>query len=101
MGVTSKHFRLLSNKESMGKHTRRTVRDKAQDQAVEELTQALVQSGRREQIKKKLIEKLDEMGWKDEVKMACRDVVKEKGIDKITIEDLVQEITPTAGQLGI
>ena len=25
-----------------------------------------------------------------QVKMACRDVVKEKGLDRITVEDLVQ-----------
>ena len=26
----------------------------------------------------------------EQVKMACRDVVKEKGLDRITVEDLVQ-----------
>ena len=53
---------------------------------------------------------MEECGWKDQarsakellinspwadnknvqVKLACRDVVKERGLDKITVEDLVQ-----------
>merc|ERR550519_557264 len=31
--------------------------------------------------------------------MACRDVVKEKGLDRITVEDLVQEVAPQGSQL--
>ena len=37
-----------------------------------------------------LVERLEESGWKDQVRMACKDVVKERGLDKITVEDLVQ-----------
>ena len=38
-----------------------------------------------------MIAKLEESGWKDQVKMTCKDIVKERGLDKITVEDLVQE----------
>merc|ERR1711992_302646 len=31
--------------------------------------------------------------------MACRDVVKEKGLDRITVEDLVQEVAPRGSQM--
>merc|ERR1719229_1947930 len=31
--------------------------------------------------------------------MACRDVVKEKGLDRITVEDLVQEVAPQGSHL--
>merc|ERR1719370_2526447 len=31
--------------------------------------------------------------------MACREVVKEKGLDRITVEDLVQEVAPQGSQL--
>ena len=37
-----------------------------------------------------MIAKLEESGWRDQVKMTCKDVVKERGLDKITVEDLVQ-----------
>ena len=37
-----------------------------------------------------LVAKLEESGWKDQVKGVCKDVVKERGLDKITVEDLVQ-----------
>lgn len=31
--------------------------------------------------------------------MACRDVVKERGLDRITVEDLVQDIAPRGSQM--
>ena len=37
-----------------------------------------------------MVTRLEETGWKDQVKGACKDVVKERGLDKITVEDLVQ-----------
>ena len=40
-----------------------------------------------------LVEKLEESGWKDQVKGVCKDVVKERGLDRITVEDLVQVIS--------
>ena len=40
-----------------------------------------------------LVEKLEESGWKDQVKVVCKDVVKERGLDRITVEDLVQVIS--------
>ena len=46
-----------------------------------------------------LVAKLEESGWKEQVKGACKDVVKERGLDKITVEDLVQ-VTPTIGSIS-
>ena len=37
-----------------------------------------------------MIQRLEESGWKEQVKMACKDVVKERGLDRVTVEDLVQ-----------
>mgnify|MGYP001313304661 CR=1 FL=1 len=37
-----------------------------------------------------MVERLEESGWKDQVKGVCKDVVKERGLDRITVEDLVQ-----------
>ena len=46
-----------------------------------------------------LIAKLEESGWRDQVKMTCKEVVKERGLDKITVEDLVQEVAPKGSQM--
>merc|ERR1712111_190408 len=68
-------------------------------EAEENLTAKLVETGYREELKKKLVEKLEESGWKDQVKGVCKDVVKERGLDRITVEDLVQEVAPKGSQL--
>merc|ERR1711892_1510367 len=94
------HFHTPLNKSrpqttAMGrKHRKMSDRE-----AVDALTQQLVETGKREQLKEKLVERLEESGWKDQVKMACRDVVKAKGLDRITVEDLVQEIAPRGSQM--
>ena len=31
--------------------------------------------------------------------MCCKDVVKERGLEKITVEDLVQEVAPKGSRL--
>ncbi len=41
-----------------------------------------------------LREKLVECGWRDQLKAHCKEVIKNKGLEKITVEDLVAEITP-------
>merc|ERR1711936_509166 len=82
---------------SMGrKHREKKMSDK---EAEENLTAKLVETGYREELKKKLVEKLEESGWKDQVKGVCKDVVKERGLDKITVEDLVQEVAPKGSQM--
>lgn len=39
---------------------------------------------------------LIECGWKEEVNLMCRKVIHERGVDHITTDDLVREITPQA-----
>lgn len=78
------------------KHREKKLTDK---EAEEQLTAKLVDTGYREVLKKKLVERLEESGWKDQVRMACKDVVKERGLDKITVEDLVQEVAPKGSQM--
>ena len=41
-----------------------------------------------------LREKLSECGWRDELKEHCKKVIREKGLEKVSIEELVAEITP-------
>ena len=45
-------------------------------------------------LKALLREKLVECGWRDQLKAHCKEVIKNKGLEKITVEDLVAEITP-------
>ncbi|KAE9035704.1 hypothetical protein PR003_g8608 [Phytophthora rubi] len=54
----------------------------------------LVQSGEKERLKELLRLKLVECGWRDEMKLHCKEVIRNKGIDQVTVEDLIEEITP-------
>ena len=33
-------------------------------------------------------------GWRDELKEHCKEVIRKKGLEKVTVEELVAEITP-------
>jgi Transcription factor e(y)2 len=33
-------------------------------------------------------------GWRDELKDFCKDIIRKKGLEQITVEELVSEITP-------
>ncbi|NXA45486.1 ENY2 factor, partial [Nothocercus julius] len=52
------------------------------------INQKLIETGERERAK------LIECGWKDQLKAHCKDVIKEKGLEHVTVDDLVAEITP-------
>jgi len=43
-----------------------------------------------------LRQKLIESGWKDELKNYCKELIQNKGLDRITVEDLVEELKPRA-----
>ncbi|OWF50131.1 transcription and mRNA export factor ENY2 [Mizuhopecten yessoensis] len=58
------------------------------------INQKLVETGERERLKELLRTRLIECGWRDQLKAHCKEVVKEKGLEHITVDDLVQEITP-------
>ncbi|XP_078687932.1 transcription and mRNA export factor ENY2 [Branchiostoma floridae x Branchiostoma belcheri] len=58
------------------------------------INQKLVETGERERLKEVLRTKLIECGWRDQLKAHCKDVVKQKGLEHITVDELVAEITP-------
>ncbi|KAM4581597.1 transcription and mRNA export factor ENY2 [Odontesthes bonariensis] len=58
------------------------------------INQKLTELGERERLKELLRAKLTECGWKDQMKADCKEVIKEKGLEHVTVEDLVVEITP-------
>ncbi|KAM8871292.1 transcription and mRNA export factor ENY2 isoform 1-T1 [Spinachia spinachia] len=58
------------------------------------VNQKLTEMGERERLKELLRTKLTECGWKDQMKAHCKEVIKDKGLEHVTVEDLVVEITP-------
>uniref|UniRef100_A0A672Z4F2 Transcription and mRNA export factor ENY2 n=1 Tax=Sphaeramia orbicularis TaxID=375764 RepID=A0A672Z4F2_9TELE len=87
------------------------------------INQKLIEMGERERLKELLRAKLVECGWKDQLKahckgtecvsalakyvclclwevflksgqLLCADVIREKGLEHVTVEDLVTEVTP-------
>lgn len=59
-----------------------------------QINQKLIESGEKEKLKELLRTRLVECGWKDELKAYCKELIKNKGLEKITVEELVMEITP-------
>lgn len=54
----------------------------------------LVETGEKDRLKEMLRERLIQCGWRDDLKEFCKDVIRRKGLEKVTIEELVEEITP-------
>ncbi|KAF7255439.1 hypothetical protein EG68_07415 [Paragonimus skrjabini miyazakii] len=51
-------------------------------------------TGEREKLKDLLRSRLNECGWREELKSHCREVIRKRGLENLTVEDLVAEITP-------
>ncbi|XP_075992326.1 enhancer of yellow 2 transcription factor-like [Anticarsia gemmatalis] len=58
--------------------------------------QRLILSGDRERFKELLRRRLIECGWRDEVRLLCREVVKENESNNVTFDSLVAKVTPRA-----
>jgi enhancer of yellow 2 transcription factor len=56
----------------------------------------LVETGERDRMRQDLQRKLSECGWTDQLKKYCAKVVKERGVNNITLDDLLNEVTPMA-----
>ncbi|CAH0404828.1 unnamed protein product [Chilo suppressalis] len=61
--------------------------------------QRLILSGDRERFKELLRKRLIECGWRDQVRMLCRDVVKERENSDVSFDMLVNRVTPRARAL--
>ena len=53
----------------------------------------------KDRLRKKLISRLDESGWRHRMRLEVQDIVHDKGYEKATIEDIVQELAPKASSL--
>ncbi|XP_038067927.1 transcription and mRNA export factor ENY2-like [Patiria miniata] len=63
------------------------------------INQKLIETGEKERLKELLRNKLIECGWRDQLKAHCKDVVRRKGIEHVTVDDLVAELTPKGREL--
>ena len=58
------------------------------------IMQKLIETGEKENLKELLRSRLIQCGWRDELKEYCKEVIRSKGLEKITVDELVAEITP-------
>ncbi|CAB1099491.1 unnamed protein product [Ectocarpus sp. 8 AP-2014] len=58
------------------------------------IMQKLIETGERERLKDLLRERLIQCGWRDELKEHCKEIIRGKGLEKISVDELVDEITP-------
>ena len=61
-----------------------------------QINEKLTESGEREKLKELLRARLIESGWRDNLKTKCKEIIQNKGLEKITVQQLVEEITPYA-----
>ena len=69
-------------------------RQKRDDQIRDTIMSKLVETGEKDRLKDMLRDRLIQAGWRDELKEYCKDVIRKKGLEKVTVEELVAEITP-------
>eukprot|EP00483_Globobulimina_turgida_P011884 UN11906 len=61
-----------------------------------QINDKLTESGEREKLKELLHTRLIESGWRDQLKTKCKEIIQNKGLEKITVQQLIEEITPFA-----
>ncbi|XP_014670040.1 PREDICTED: transcription and mRNA export factor ENY2-like isoform X2 [Priapulus caudatus] len=62
----------------------------------EKINQKLIETGEKERLKELLRTQLIECGWRDELKVHAKEIVKERGIENVTVDNLIAEVTPKA-----
>jgi enhancer of yellow 2 transcription factor len=69
-------------------------RQKRDDEIRQTVMAKLVESGEKDKLKEMIRDRLVQCGWRDELKEFCKEVIRRKGLEKVTVEELVAEITP-------
>lgn len=65
------------------------------------LEQRLKESGEEARLEDYLRQKLIESGWKDELKKHCKDIIRRKGLEKVTVDELVDELVVKGRFFGL
>ncbi|KAJ1521347.1 hypothetical protein ONE63_003023 [Megalurothrips usitatus] len=58
------------------------------------VNQHLTIEGDKERFKELLRRRLTECGWRDEIRILCRDAIRDKGVHNVSVDDIVEEVTP-------
>ncbi|CAE7204317.1 eny2 [Symbiodinium sp. CCMP2456] len=58
------------------------------------LDMKLEETGEREQLKQYIISHLNECGWREELKKQCVEFIQNRGVEKVTLEDMINDIAP-------
>eukprot|EP01006_Ploeotia_vitrea_P040705 TRINITY_DN66448_c0_g1_i1.p1 TRINITY_DN66448_c0_g1~~TRINITY_DN66448_c0_g1_i1.p1 ORF type:complete len:102 (+),score=3.47 TRINITY_DN66448_c0_g1_i1:77-382(+) len=74
--------------------TNQEERKQRDEQIRETIMAKLVETGEKDRLKEMLRERLVACGWRDELKEFCKEVIRRRGLEKVTVDDLVGEITP-------
>ncbi|EWS75097.1 enhancer of yellow 2 transcription factor-like protein (macronuclear) [Tetrahymena thermophila SB210] len=56
------------------------------------LEKKLIEGGEEQRLEDYLRQKLIESGWKDDLKKYCKELIRKKGLEKVTIDELVNEL---------
>ena len=64
--------------------------------ARQRINQRLTETGERERLQEWLRMRLTECGWRENLKDHAKDIVRERGLDNVTVDDLIAELTPQA-----
>jgi enhancer of yellow 2 transcription factor len=70
--------------------------DAAAQQQQMAILQQLIESGEKDRIKALLRERLQEWGWQDQVKEFCKEVMRIKGTESVTLDELVAQVLSKA-----
>ena len=54
----------------------------------------LEETGEKQRLEAYLRQKLVECGWKDELKKYCLQIIRNKGLEQVNLEELVEELLP-------
>ena len=72
-------------------------KDNSVDEAFKSLAYSrLVETGERDRMMQHLKSQLAGCGWEEDLKKFCTKVVRERGVENITLDDLISEVTPVA-----
>eukprot|EP01105_Mastigella_eilhardi_P006159 TRINITY_DN17765_c0_g1_i1.p2 TRINITY_DN17765_c0_g1~~TRINITY_DN17765_c0_g1_i1.p2 ORF type:complete len:116 (+),score=35.30 TRINITY_DN17765_c0_g1_i1:27-374(+) len=58
------------------------------------VSQKFVESGEKERLKELLRARLVESGWRDDMIALCKTKIEQRGVDNVTVEWLVGQLTP-------
>ncbi|OLY83893.1 Transcription and mRNA export factor ENY2 [Smittium mucronatum] len=66
------------------------------NQIRKDILKNFVESGERERLYEVVKAKLNARGWQDHIRNHCKEILKDKDITNVTVDDLCEEVLPYA-----